>query len=154
MNITLVRYCYTNTETLGALIVGDTEFHTIEKPWIKHSAPGGKPFESCIPDGDYRLEPFERTNGDTVYCMVSEELNVWFDEDDRPNLSGRYACLIHSGNWAKDVVGCVALGLGKTVDDAGNPMVTSSKTAMTRFHELLPMDDSHTLTIRSVRAKD
>ena len=60
MIIRLKRYSYGENETEGQLIVGSNVFATIEQPWTPNpnGAKGGKPFESCIPDGMYRIAPF------------------------------------------------------------------------------------------------
>ena len=103
---------------------------TVERPWIpvdEHL--GGKPFESCIPDGVYDLRLHTRGNGDIVLALDNPLLNVYYNETDVPESGGRYLILMHVGNWVKDIVGCVAPGMSK-MTHASMPMVVSSRTAM------------------------
>ncbi len=71
--IYLKRFSYGKFETEGRLYIGGQMFATIERPWIPNpnGAPGGKPWESCVPDGMYRLAPFVRQNGDHVFIMFN-----------------------------------------------------------------------------------
>jgi len=146
MNLELVRYAYHHSVTLGGLRVGDDCYFTIERPWVAHHSRGGKPFESCIPDGDYALIPFQRSNGDKVYALENAGLGVHLEQ--RPDLIGRYAILLHSGNWASDVVGCIAPGLHYKIDQKGRHMVTNSRAAMSGIMDALGFRSGHHLTIR------
>ena len=133
------------------MVVGDLELWTIEKPWVPGEHKGGKGFESCVPDGHYNLMPYTRQNGDSVLALMNNSLGVHLWKEDGP---GRYAILIHVGNWSDDVVGCIAPGTGRVIAN-NRVMVTSSKAALTKFHEFLPVDDQHTLSIHnSTGAKD
>jgi hypothetical protein len=148
MHFTLNRDSYSPTETLGRLVAaGDLELWTIERPWIEDpdGSRGGKPFESCIPDGDYDLIPYQRSNGDEVWALVNTALGVNMFQDDG---DGRYAILIHVGNWVDDVVGCIAPGTGRTISN-NRVMVTNSKAAMKKLHDLADFTEQHTLTIRN-----
>lgn len=155
MKLRLVRYAYTDTETLGKLNVptdtGVATFHTIERRWIEHNDPGGRPFESCIPDGSYALTPYQRTNGDKVFALVDPQLGVYFRAADRipdedGNKVGRYKILIHAGNYVDDVVGCIAPGLSRVIHQ-NRQMVTSSRAAMQHIRNLLPWEHGHTIEI-------
>ena len=147
MDAELWRWCYGPDRTQGILIAGDLRLHTIERPWVA-GYPGGKPYESCIPEGKYDLLPFVRSNGDECHCLVSPSLHVYEHQSDVPASGGRFACLIHSGNWVKDVVGCIAPGLQQVIDQNRTPMVTSSRTAIRKLMEAIPIGDVNTLTIR------
>lgn len=145
MHATLSRYAYTLTEVQGRFEAGDLTLQTIERPWISGDRPGGKPFESCVPDGDYELVPFERSNGDQVLALYNPDLGVYLHKSDG---EGRYAILIHVGNWSDDVVGCIAPGLGRSISN-NRVMVTTSRAAMKKLSEVMPFDELHTLTIRN-----
>ena len=132
MKLTLTRYAYTPTETQGALTDGTQVFQTIERPWIKGPHLGGMSFESCIPDGKYKLVPHTRPNGDKVVALVNPALGVWYQQEDRPEPWGRYLVLIHSGNYVEHVVGCIAPGLGRTIYE-NRIMVTASRAAMNKI---------------------
>lgn len=116
MIIELTRFSYARTETEGMLRVGSFEFATIEKPWVPYKDLGGTPFKSCIPDGRYVLEPWVRaTSGRDVYIMSAPSLGVYRQAADRPRGVGRYLCLIHTGNFVGDVVGCIAIGMTRSI---------------------------------------
>jgi len=143
----LVRNAYHHTCTLGALEVGDQYLFTMERPWIKHTYPGGTPFKSCIPDGTYSVEPFTRANGDEVIALVNHSLGVYLRADDRPNEQGRYEILLHSANWADQLAGCIAPGLHYKIDNLGRHMVTNSRAAMGKLMDIY----EDTLTISTFK---
>lgn len=153
MDILLPRFAYTPTETQGRLLVGEWSCYTIERPWRRWSVPGGQPFESCIPDGNYDLVPFMRPNGDKVFAIVNPDLGVHFQEADRPKDSngqrqGRYLCLIHPANYVDDVVGCIGPGKIRTIDTSRHKiMVTSSRVAMTEILAHVGWESGHRLKI-------
>ena len=132
MKGTLTRYESTSSGTFGVLKLGHSTLHTIERPWLNN-----KPFESCIPPGEYSLVPFTRPNGDNVYALVGGSVSL-----DKTDGYKRYLILIHSGNYMTDVVGCIAPGMSRD----GN-MVTQSKKAMGKIMALLSGIEPHTLTI-------
>lgn len=129
--LVLQREKSTDTETMGRLSFDDTVLHTVEQEW-RPTAPGGEPFNSCVPEGRYSLTYHVRPNGKTVVALVNPGLGVYYEEKDRPNKVGRYLILIHPGNSSKDVVGCIAPGMGRF-----NQMVTKSRDAMKVLMEYL-----------------
>jgi hypothetical protein len=134
--------------TQSVMVFGGLTLHTIEKPYVRAEGhPGGEPFRSCVEPGKYDLVPFVRPDGSSVYQLLNPELGVYEFESDMPAEGGRYLILIHTGNWAKDVVGCIAPGLTEDVDNSGNPMVASSALAMKKLMGLLNQGDNHTLEI-------
>jgi hypothetical protein len=126
--IELIREIVSDTEIQGRLNVGPDTLYTIERPWVPES-PGGKPFESCVPAGTYRLSLHTRGNGDIVPAMTNHGLAVYYAAADRPGDVGRYKCLLHSANWVHQIHGCIAPGKGRAPSNQG-PMVTSSRAAM------------------------
>lgn len=115
---------------------------TIEKPFIPSSSGGkaGEPFKSCISPGVYALSNFVRPGGDKVWILSNPDLDVFkLDTDIPPARRGkaRFLILIHVGNRARDVVGCIAPGLSHRTDPDGMPMVTSSREAMKVLHKAL-----------------
>lgn len=131
----------TATETMGRLMFDGQTLHTVEQEW-RPTAPGGEPNNSCVPAGTYELVAHTRPNGDKVRALINRGLGVYYHATDRPNNVGRFLILIHAGNTAKDVVGCIAPGLGRT-----GSMVTSSRAAMAKLMAYLG-DDEATITIR------
>jgi hypothetical protein len=125
----MVRERSTNTETMGRMSFdssfNDSTLHTIEQEW-RPTAPGGEPNNSCVPAGGYDLIPHTRPNGDEVFALINPGLGVFYQAEDRPSGVGRFLILIHAGNYAHDIIGCIAPGLGRS----GDAMVTSSRDAM------------------------
>lgn len=144
MNLILERFSYLDDCTRGILYVGNQSFQTIERPWVRNpEAPGGKPFESCIPDGEYRLQGHTRPSGKKAFILSNEALGVYENQTDLPEEGkGRYLILIHVGNTVSDVVGCIAPGL-TGIDRA----VLESRKAMLKLHELLNGSE-HRIEIR------
>lgn len=134
MIIDLKRFAYLGDCTRGVLHIGTERFQTIERPWIPSpEGPGGTPFESCIPDGDYNLSHYMRPSGKKSFILSSHEKGVYEQAEDRGLKGlGRYLILIHPGNTVDDVVGCIAPGL-----TGGDHFVTDSRKAMLKILELL-----------------
>lgn len=156
MIVTLKRYSYGEYETEGVLIIGDQIFATIEQPWTPNpnGAPGGKPFESCVPDGMYRLHPFVRPKSNAeVFIFTNPDNGVYKFPIDHAHGSGRDLCLIHAANWARQIQGCIAPGMVRSpmIDKKGDfdypvQAVGSSGAAMKVIRDLLG-DRQHILSI-------
>ena len=142
----LTRYCYGETATLGRLQFDGQVLHTIERPW-KPGLPGGMPFVSCVPDGDYQLLDHVRPNGDHVLALRNPVLGVWYSTANLPPAGGRSLILIHAANYAEQVQGCIAPGLGSTVVD-NRLMVTHSRRAMAQLMAHAQASGVDTITIQ------
>jgi len=157
MRLTLVRYSYSETETMGVLYAPPLKpFHTMEQPWVGSADyPSGKPFNSCIPEGEYDLIPYERANGQKVWAMVNESLGVYFAKADRTDENQRFKCLIHPGNIVSHSSGCLLVGLRRGL--LGNELVVlKSGFRMGYALELLTrllgeMSTGHTLEIQQIK---
>ncbi len=154
MDLLLERFSYASSETEGVLTVADHGLATIERPWVPWHTLGGKPFASCVPDGEYKLEPWTRPNRGEVYILSNPELGVYRLDGDRIGGVGRYLVLIHVANWVTNVVGCIGPGTRRSL--MKNPetaryerAVSSSGEAMKILREHLGREDTHVLTIRS-----
>jgi hypothetical protein len=154
--LTLDRFSYAKTETEGLLTVSDHVLATLERPWITAAYLGGKPFESCIPDGMYALEPYFRAkNNEAAYRLINHELGVYGSQDSMGGNPGRYDCLVHSANFVHQVVGCIAVGTNRQIlrnnaTGSYEGAVAGSQEAMRLLHSILdPLkDDVHMLVIR------
>jgi hypothetical protein len=129
VKLTLERFCYSDTETEGVLWLDDeTCLHTLERPWRPGPA-GGVPFESCVPDGTYKLLQHVRPDGAEVLALRNPALGVFYTNEERQGRPGRYLVMLHAANYVEEVVGCIAPGMVRTI--AGNRrMVRSSREAM------------------------
>ena len=160
MLVKLIRYSYAETETEGHIKLSTGEkFATIEQPWRRNpnGAPGGKPYESCIPDGMYELFPFTRPNedADQVWMIFNPDKGVYKFEDDLPEPGkGRFLCLIHKANWSHQIRGCVAPGMvrkpmPRPMDGEVVQAVSQSGQAMNRLLGLLGTETRHILSIET-----
>lgn len=152
LNLTLLRYAYLPTMTLGQLMLPGLKLYTMERPWIPSAAgPGGTPKESCVPDGAYRVTPHSSAKFPDTYQLASQSLGVYLQPGDIPagQKYGRSAVLIHAGNYVADVIGCVAVGMTVRECDEGY-MVSSSKAALDLLRAALRYSEA-ALTIRPSR---
>lgn len=140
--LTLSRY-YTPIATLGELRVRDASNHssvllgckTIERPWLEN-----RQNVSCVPEGAYTLRKrrsavVERTSGG--------EFESGWEITDVP---GRTLIMIHPGNWATDVEGCVAVG-DSFDPDMRQAMVYNSRRAFRSLMSVLREEDECLLLI-------
>ena len=107
----LERNTHNNNETMGTLLMpSGIRYQTIERPW-KDNANG----ISCIPVGEYEIKL-------TLSNRFKKHLYQVMD------VPGRSGIRIHVANWAKELEGCIALGISRTPG-----MVVASKIAVDRF---------------------
>lgn len=87
--------------TFGQLTIPDMDraIYTVERPWV-----GNTPFESCIPEGVYRLSKRESP---VVTRTTNGEYNVGWEVTDVEN---REHIMFHPANWPSDVEGCIGVG--------------------------------------------
>lgn len=137
----LERLPTTPTHTEGFLSFAGAVLCTIERPWIEGDTPGGKPFESCVPAGVYKLRAHTRPDGKHVLALINESLGVYYLETDMPVEGGRFLILIHIANWVHNVVGCIGPGWWKT-DSAKGRMVKSSGSAMKKIMKYVGDDEA------------
>jgi Family of unknown function (DUF5675) len=121
-------------------------FYTIELPW-RNNDKGA----SCVPAGDYDLIPYNSPKHGPTWCLHNPALNVYGTEP--VPAGGRDHCEIHEGNWAEQLLGCIALGcdaqpMYDPLTGKVEPAVESSKDAIIRLLKILtPMSSGHTLAI-------
>lgn len=148
MDLTLTRYAYLPTVTLGRLRAGSLVLFTLERPWIANpDGPGGKPRESCVPDGGYTVRPHDSEKFPGTYALTNGSLGVYYQQRPDGQTWGRTAILIHAGNRVADVIGCIAVGRSYRLLE-GTHAVLDSRRALEELRELLGRDDVHSLTIR------
>lgn len=137
MKVLHERISYTHRCVISRITINeDFKCYSIERPWKRHIYPGGMPFESCIPDGVYKLQPFVRRSGEKAYVFVNPDLGVYRSENDMPDGRGRYECLYHAGNVVDHVVGCAAVG-ERFIIYENQEFVTNSVKTMKTVRSLL-----------------
>ena len=134
----LERFCYSPNGVFGRLIVGDLHLWTVEQIWRNN-----EPRRSCIPEGDYILEPHESSRYPDTWALVGDTVSHWPGEGKL-----RSACVFHAGNTSKDVLGCIAPGLGLNENAWG---VVSSRRAMDALRKELYATQARTLKITQYR---
>jgi len=112
----LVRIAHFEDCTLGRLTILGHTFYTVERPWL-----GNKPFESCIPEGVYTVKRYKSEKYPDHYEIL--------------NVPERSKILIHEANFAKDVQGCIGIGLSLMEHQRG---VKNSRFAMDEFRGIAP----------------
>ena len=142
--------------TLGRmeLVTYPGAFQTLEKPWVPSpdGTPGGLAGASCVPAGIYRLERHDTPHHPRTWALVNPGLGVYHEPGDvPPGQSGRCAVLIHPGNVQEDSEGCILIGMARGILGSESAIV-GSRQAFARLQELLPWDDSHTLSITGAGA--
>lgn len=135
MNILLKRFISTDYGTFGVLTFDGKSYFTVEKPWVNNTSE-----VSCVPSGEYTLTPHGEYGKDgDVLCLINDEKHITHFEN---ATSKRFACLIHTANYERDVIGCIGLGEKYTGD-----MVTNSRRSIKEFYELVDPKEVHQLTI-------
>jgi len=114
LQATIERYSYSPTATMGRLFLNGLVLQTIEPPWLQN-----KVNLSCIPEGYYLCRRIVSPRyGDCFEIIVP----------------GRTGILFHVANWARELKGCIAIGLSAHSNEY---RVISSKLAISEFNDAL-----------------
>ena len=145
MKIIVDRYESTGKGTLSNVSVIDphsdtpiTTYFGIECPWKDN-----QPSVSCIPGGKYDLVPHSSDKYGEVWAFVGGTVSHYYDDGQ----SERYACLIHSANYAHQLQGCLAIGVGAG-DNDGVPAVWNSRKAIKSLGDHLDRSVLRTALVR------
>ena len=124
--------------TMGKLVAGYARFETVERPWVPHpGAACGEQGKSCIGVGMYELEPRYTEAKQHHWILNYPALGVYrYPQDIPAGVYARSLVLIHAANWAHELLGCIAPGMGRATTD-GELGVTSSRAAMESLFEVL-----------------
>jgi hypothetical protein len=143
MDLVLLRQPSGPDGTPGTIWVRDAQLYSIEQPW-NDNAEG----HSCVPVGTYQLVPYVSPKHGPTWYLLNHELGVGAADETRSY------CELHSANWARQLEGCIALGLGgrpmlDPVTGRVEPAVERSVDAIDLLHAALgEMSTGHTLTIQ------
>jgi len=107
LKITRLQDKSSNTGTFGYMAIDGADFCcTCEQPWDDN-----KPDVSCIPPGDYDLQPYDSPKHGPTVVFHNPALGIYGTPEQIPaGATGRSLCEIHIGNYPSDVEGCVAVG--------------------------------------------
>jgi len=126
MKAILTRIGHGETQTLGELDIfsdDDNLIFTCKTLELEEDINAVR--DDCIPKGTYK-----------VVRRFSEKYKNHFHILDVPN---RSYILIHSANYSRQLLGCIAVGHAHIdIDGDGLKDVTSSKATMQRLNEILP----------------
>jgi hypothetical protein len=136
--------------TLGLLLIPEASLTlcTMECPWIPSpTCKGGLKDESCVPVGVYQLVKHESKEHGRTWALVNHDLDVvHYEGDDHDPDEDRATCLLHVGNYVRNVKGCIGVGLAHALTN-GEHWVTSSTRAMDRLRMAVPWTNDHSLEI-------
>jgi hypothetical protein len=128
VRIKRIKELSSHIQTLGELFIYDNinvkvySCKTIELGWNNNERR-----KSCIPDGSYK-----------VVKRVSPKFGNHFHV---LNVPKRDWILIHSANFSRQLLGCVAVGKDHVdIDKDGLKDVTSSKDTMNELNNILPKE--------------
>lgn len=116
---------------------------TIEPPWKDN-----EPFISCVPEGVYRVWPYQSGKFGPAYILENRRLEVGRYEGD----AKRYGILIHPANAPSQLRGCIAPGLRATemvIDGRKQKAVSDSRAAMDRLLRCLGRQQGRSLRIQT-----
>lgn len=114
---TMMPFC-----TTGDLTCDDFKCKTLELPWVNN-----KQEVSCIPAGVYKCRKINSpANGECIEIM---------------DVEGRTHIQIHSANYVKQLLGCIAVG-DRHLDfnEDGIPDVTNSRKTLKAFMDYMPFE--------------
>lgn len=141
--LTLERV-YQQDATTGLFTVTALIYASVELRWDNNL-----PDKSCVPEGTYELVPYDSPKHGPTWYLKNEALGVGGAD------TTRSFCELHAANFARQLEGCIALGLmGNPMFDPAtgevSPAVEDSRPAIAQLlADLTPMSYGHTLNITS-----
>lgn len=122
MKVELLR-TYEENQTIGSLLIDGVEFcKTLELKWADNANS-----KSCIPEGTYKV----------VKRLAHPKRSYnHFHVLDVPNRSW---ILIHTGNYSRQILGCILVGSEHTdIDKDGLVDVKNSTVTLAKLYEKMP----------------
>lgn len=129
--------------TFGELSVGTYSFKTVEREWLNNA-----PSISCIPEGDYKMIPYQSPRNGPTWLLENHSLGVYRFDTNHRNLIE-----IHIANWPRQVEGCIGVGkelryIYDSVEGADRLGVSRSGTSMGKLRSILNTGQEYTIEIR------
>ena len=132
----ILERSYLDNCTIGNLYFrGERICNTVERPWLNN-----KKNVSCIPAGDYDLQPYSSSRFTDCYSLTCVSLGVGLTDKFQRN-----HILIHPGHFPDDVEGCIAPGMKLHASEWG---VSSSRHAMDVLRELIETNNIEKIRIK------
>jgi Family of unknown function (DUF5675) len=130
MNAEILR-TYQPKQTIGELVIDGVAFcKTLELKWLDNTRS-----KSCIPEGTYKV----------VKRLAHEKRK--YDHFHVLNVPNRSYILIHTGNYSRQILGCILVGDKHIdLDKDGLVDVANSTVTLKKLYDLMP--DEFELTIR------
>jgi hypothetical protein len=107
------------------LTVTPGNIFSIERPWLDNT-----PNVSRIPNGIYTLVPWVSPKFGAVWSVIGGSVSP-HRQDVGGGHAERWGCLVHPGNYPKDLQGCFALG--DTTREGEEPAVWNSRDTIAKF---------------------
>ncbi len=133
------RIFQNQNKTLSTCILTDghqyvMSFKAIELPWRDNQR-----WISCIPPGDYPAKAIKRASRPNEYA-------IWL-----PDVPSRSGILIHSGNFVRQLNGCIAPGTKfRDIDKDGIIDVTNSRYVMEGLKRYIPLGANTRVIVTNV----
>jgi hypothetical protein len=121
----LSRLNRTDKWIIGTLESNDFKLATLENPWLDN-----EPYISCIPHGPYECQRVDSPRFGNTFKIL--------------NVLNRTEILFHWGNFEKDTLGCILLGMYSLPE---KDMIANSRKAFGHFIKHTSDVDSLTLEI-------
>lgn len=141
--------------TLGILEAAGRKWHTLELPWIADSKGlGGQPRRSCIPAGEYRVEPRKTEARGDHWIVLNPALDVYGEAEAVPPTRatcGRSLILIQVGNKVSCISDGIAIGKDRE-RIKGRWQLTRSRDAMNELKQVLAGKYDITLIVSRANA--
>lgn len=107
---------------------------------------------SCVPDGQYKLEPHDSPDHPNTYRLVNIGLGVFADVSPYGASAGRTNVLLHTGNTIDNTEGCILVATSFGMIQSRHAIVDSVR-AFDKLREILGRN-SHVLNIRASRGTE
>lgn len=160
MQLSVAR-TYGPNATTGVCRLAGLLLYTVELAWHDN-----EPDKSCVAEGTFDLIPYMSPTHGPTWCLHAPSLGLYaFDFGKAPKGFEKYAMPktlvgkarafseIHSANWARQLLGCIAFGLdGAPMLDPSTgkaaPAVERSQDAIRDILTILtPMSEGHQLVL-------
>lgn len=114
--------------TIGEIIFEEFKCFTLELPWRLNANN-----VSCIPAGEYPVEKYNSPSKGPCLLLSGVPKRSWIE--------------IHSGNFTREIQGCILVGNGlQDIDGDTIPDVINSRKTLDKLLKILPDNTRITIT--------